>query len=81
MANKITIPVKHVGGDRWGDLCAFGQAHEICGEAVRQKSENFSFSGGHRVRLYSFKKNVHWKIPAGVTLDISEVTPARRLQR
>jgi hypothetical protein len=35
----------------------------------------YSFAGGHRVRLYRFKDNVHWRIPAGVELDISRVDP------
>jgi hypothetical protein len=59
-------------------------AHEICCESGKLKNENFSFSGGHRVRLYQFKKNVHWRIPDGAELDISNVVPdnaRRRNQR
>jgi len=85
MANHVPVPFKKVGTERWGQLSAFGDSHLICGESVKLKDENFSFAGGHRVRLYSFKKNVHWKIPEGVSLDISAVTPAgnapRRTQR
>jgi hypothetical protein len=52
------------------------QQHMICAEDVRLKTESFSFAGQHRVRLYSFKKNVHWKIPDGIPLDIAGVAPA-----
>jgi hypothetical protein len=85
MADSITIPIKMFGSDRWGQLSVFSDSHLICGETVRMKEADFSFVGGHRVRLYSFKKNVHWKIPEGVSLDISAVTPAtappRKVQR
>jgi hypothetical protein len=59
----------------------FGDSHLICGESVRMKDENFSFAGGHRVRVYLFKKNVHWKIPEGVSLDISSVPAAQAPRR
>ena len=85
MADYIKIPVKKVGKDLWGELSAFGLSHQICGESVRMTDQSFSFAGGHRVRLYAFKKNVHWKIPEGVSVDISNVIPAeappRRAQR
>jgi hypothetical protein len=85
MADHVKVPVKIVGADRWGQLSVFGDTHFICGEKVQQKDENYSFAGQHRVRLYSFKKNVHWKIPEGIPLDVSGVTPAaaapRRAQR
>jgi hypothetical protein len=84
MADRIFVPLKTVGTDRWGQLSVLGDHHLICGEDVKLKDQNFSFAGGHRVRLYSFKKNVHWKIPPGVPIDISSVAPAnppRRPQR
>jgi hypothetical protein len=86
-ADRITIPVKTINGESWGQLNVLAETHEFCGEKVKRKDENYTLSGGHRVRLYSFKKNVHWKIPAGVPLDIEQVPPAsappspRRLQR
>lgn len=70
----IQVPIKVVGGQEWGDLDSLGLAHEICGESVKPRPD-FSFAGGHRVRLFYFKKNVHWKIPAGLTLDITDVAP------
>ena len=79
MAKRICLPVKRVGQDEWAEISAVAPqwTHEICGEDVRPKDLGFSFAGQHRVRLYKFKKNVHWKIPTGVvTLDISAVPVA-----
>ena len=81
MRERIIVSVKVVNGERWGDLAVIGHAHEICGETVKLKNENFSFADGHRVRLYTFKKNVHWKIPAGATLDITDVAPGTAPRR
>jgi hypothetical protein len=84
MSNHVLVPTKRVNGSLWGDLTVFGHHHLICGEKVDLKDDGLSFAGGHRVRLYSFKKNVHWKIPEGTSIDISDVTPAsapRRLPR
>jgi hypothetical protein len=83
MADGIRVPVKSLRGERWGHLSALWESHSICGETVHVK-ENYSFAGEHRVRLYTFKKNVHWRIPDSVPLDISNVAPAtapRRHQR
>ena len=74
MRDRTFVPVKVVNGVRWGDLAAISHAHEICGESVKRKEENFTFAGQHRVRLYVFKKNVHWR-PLGQELDISAVVP------
>ena len=76
MRDTITVSVKVVNGDRWADLNAFGISHEFCGETVSQRKD-LSFAGGHRVRLYLFKKNVHWRIPHGTQLDIRDVDPAQ----
>jgi hypothetical protein len=85
MRSRVSVPVKVVGRDHWGDLAALAISHEICGEKVVKKDNNFSFAGEHRVRLYRFTKNVHWRIPTEVELDITDVTPAspppRRAQR
>jgi len=81
---SITIPVKIVNNERWGQLSYFGSRHQFCGEDIRLKNYNFSFVGEHRVRLYSAAGNVHWRIPQGVDLDISRVAldrPRRSLQR
>ena len=69
------------GQQRWGDLNALAVTHDIVGETVHCKEPRFSFIGGHRVQLWHFKKNVHWKIPAGVTLDITDVQPAGQAPR
>jgi hypothetical protein len=81
MADSVRVPIKIVGTERWGQLSAFGENHLVCGETVRQKEANYSFAGGHRVRLYSFKKNVHWRIPEGAVLDIAGVAPAEAPRR
>jgi hypothetical protein len=75
MRSRVLVPVKVVRGENWGDLAALAHSHEICGEKVDARG-NFSFAGQHRVQLYKFTKNVHWKLPIGVELDISEVPPA-----
>jgi hypothetical protein len=84
MRSRVSVPVKVVRGEKWGDLAALADSHEICGERVDPRG-NFSFAGEHRVRLYKFSKNVHWKLPTGRDLDISDVPPAspppRRGQR
>ena len=53
-----------------------GLTHEIVGEKVWEADSNYKFAGQHRVRLYKFKKNVCFKVQAGVQLDIAAVTPA-----
>ena len=72
----VRVPVKHWNKGNWGDLSALSQilTHEIVGEEVRQ-GKDFSFAGGHRVRFFKFKKNVHFKINEGVNLDISDISP------
>lgn len=85
MSDHVRVPVKTVGTERWGQLNLLSDTHLICGESVKLKENNYSFAGQHRVRLYSFKKNVHWKIPEGISLDVTGVAPAgaapRRTQR
>lgn len=82
MAKHVLVPIKKVGSEEWGDLSALGLAHEIVGEIAKQKNDK-SFAGGHRVRLFYFKKNVHWRI-ATAQFDISDVPPVepqRKKQR
>jgi len=73
--SRILIPVKKVNGADWGDLSVLALTHEIVGEVVHLADENFSFGGGHRVRKYKFKKNVHFKVPVTAVFDISAVPP------
>ena len=77
MASKVlSFPVKKLGSDDWFDLTAHGLAHEFVGEIVKARG-NLSFAGGHRVRLYFFKKNVHWRpSTGGLELDIEDVKPS-----
>lgn len=83
MRDKVSVPIRKVGSTQWGDLSAFASTHEFVGEKVEKINDNFSFAGQHRVRLYRFRKTVHWLIPHSVRLDISDVElpttkPARR---
>jgi hypothetical protein len=75
-SKSYTFPVKKVGRDEWLDLTAHGVAHNFVCEAFKLKDENFTFAGGHRVRLFHFKKNIHWKAPSGTDVDISEMEVA-----
>jgi hypothetical protein len=81
-SKSLTFPIKKVGKDEWLDLTAHGLSHEFVAEKVFKKNENFSFGGGHRVRHYSFRKNVHWRVSVGVEVDIADVAvddaPPRR---
>jgi hypothetical protein len=84
MREIIQVPIRIINNIRWGQLSVFGERHEFCGEKFELRDSNFSFAGGHRVRIFSAKKNVHWKIPEGIQLDISQVQtsqPPRRMPR
>jgi len=72
----VQVPIKVVNKEKWADLGALALTHEIVAEKCNKVEENYSFAGGHRVRLWKFKKNVHFKVPSGVDLDISGVAPA-----
>ena len=80
MHDRITVPVKIVNNERWAQLNHFGTTHQICGDDFRQKRD-ISFANGHRVRVFTVKSNVHWKIPDNVLLDIAEVAPANAPRR
>jgi hypothetical protein len=81
MAGRIFVPIKMVNGERWGDLAALSLSHEVCAESYFLVNQKYSFIGGHRVRLLRLRKNVHWRIPEGVELNISEVAPANPPRR
>lgn len=72
---KTIQTVKH-DGYGWGNLNYYGTQQIIAGEKITTKDENYSFVGGHRVRLYCIKNSVHWRIPQGIPLDVSAVPPA-----
>jgi hypothetical protein len=77
VSDSVRVPVRLIGNERWGQLSLLGDHHLICAEKVQVKDQNYTFAGQHRVRLYSFKKNVHWKIPEGIELDVAGVAPAQ----
>ena len=78
---RVRIPVKSHKNVQWGQLSMLGSSWDIVGEKVQRVNDKFSLFGQHRVRLYRFKKNVHFKIPEGTDLDISRVRPDRAPRR
>jgi hypothetical protein len=78
MTERLIVPIKKVGNDKWGALAYIAHNFHIVGEKVDLIEKRFTFAGQHRVQLYSFKKNVYFKIPDGTTLDITDVQPTRR---
>lgn len=56
-------------------------AVDAVAEKFALQQESFSFVGGHRVRLYRLKKNVHFKVPVGTELNITEVLPGTAPRR
>jgi hypothetical protein len=76
MSEHVRIPVREYGREKWGWLSALCPDHEIVGYDFKMVDQNYSFVGGHRVRLYKIKGNVHFKIPSGIEFDISAVAPA-----
>ena len=76
MSERVIIPVRQYGSQKWGWLSSLCDDHEIVGYDFRKVDENYSFAGGHRVRLYKVKGNVHFKVPTGATFDISAVPAA-----
>lgn len=78
---RCSISVRVVNGKKWGDLNAMAESHQIVAESCKVVDQAFSFAGGHRVRLLRLKKNVHFLIPQGTQLDISQVPPAAAPRR
>ena len=84
MATKhIRVPVLTHNREDWGCLNYIGVTnfHIIVGETLKIEDNSFSFIGGHRVRRIKIKGNVHWLIPSGIDLDISEVSPKKQATR
>ena len=85
----LRVPIRIVDKVKWGALAFLvhgaTEAVDVIGEKADLIDNNFSFAGGHRVRKYRFKKNVHFSISTGMTLNIEQVppagTPQRRTQR
>jgi hypothetical protein len=75
VSGLIQIPTRVLRGQRWADFSFLARKHQLCAEGFNTLSENVSYVGGHRVRLYVLKGNVHWRVPEGV-VDITNVAPA-----
>jgi hypothetical protein len=79
---QIRMPVKNINGEEWAELSVLASTHFICAESFKITDNNFTAAGGHRVRLYAIKKNVHWKLPTTVvSLDIADVPLAQAPRR
>lgn len=78
MADHISVPIKLVRKEKWGDLTVFGHTHSFVGETPKIKGR-ITFQGNHRVQQVHIKKNVHWKIP--LEADIMTVAPMRKPPR
>jgi len=78
MAEHVNIPIVEHDGSKWAALAYFGKDQDFTGEDFKCTNRQYSFKGGHRVRIYRIKKQVYWKIPSRV-LDITDV-PTRRVQ-
>lgn len=77
---QITLRLTRHDKRDWAHLNYFGHTHLICGESIKEKNAQYSFVGGHRVRLWQVKNNVHWVVPSdderdGDEIDISDVKP------
>lgn len=78
----IRVPVKRHDSADWGDLCSWNNvAVEVIAERVDRRDDKYTFIGNHRVRRLKLKKNVHFKLPQGTALDISDVKPATAPRR
>lgn len=74
----VRVPIKLLGTERWGCLQSLDNgAHSFVGFDIWLKKDRYSFIGGHRVKLFGAKGNVHFRIPdATKTIDITDVAPA-----
>jgi hypothetical protein len=74
----IAVRIKMHGTEQWGCLDTWGNnSVDIVAETWNNVNDQYSFVGGHRVRLFRVRKNVHFKIPPGATtFDITDVVPA-----
>jgi hypothetical protein len=83
MGSVVSLPLKVHSQCNWAEISSLAptQVFEIVGETVKLGDQNYSFIGGHRVRLYKFKKNVHFRVPAGTDFNISSVVPAEPPRR
>jgi hypothetical protein len=79
MADHISVPVVEHDGYRWGALAYYGKDHEFTGEGFKCIDHKYTFRNEHRVRIYRIRKQVFWRIPTGIELDIGAV-PQRRVQ-
>ncbi len=78
----IFLPIKRDGNKRWVLLGQIAPSHIILSEKCTQINENYSHFGGHRVRAWAVKGNVHWLLPdAAEEYDITGVSPSQAPRR
>jgi hypothetical protein len=80
MSEFVRVPTRLVRGQRWANFNFLANKHRLCAEKYNTIAENVSHVGGHRVRLYELKGNVHWMVPDTV-IDITDVAPAEAPRR
>ena len=79
-ASNVPVPIVLFGTKKWGALKYLAKSHEIVGTTVNKKKD-MSLPNRHQVRRYTFTGQVHWKIPVGVDVDVSDITPVQPPQR
>jgi hypothetical protein len=82
MSQVYRVPIIVHDSAKWGALSHITTGSiDVVAEKFNLENSNLSFVGGHRVRLYRLKKNVHFKIPQGTELNISDVPPQQAPRR
>jgi hypothetical protein len=79
MSETVTLqcPVRAVGSAKWLSLEFMGiKRLDVVAYTNKLTNEQFSFAGGHRVRITRFWDNIHFLLPQGTALDIKAVAPA-----
>jgi len=77
MTRTLVLAVKEFKNEHWCGLSTLGVGGvDVVAEKYKKIDEHFSFEGNHRVRLFRFWDNVHFKVPTGVKLNIESVPSA-----
>jgi hypothetical protein len=87
MTRNLVLAVKDFKNEAWCALSSLGIGGvDVVAYKVKKVDDQFTFEGNHKVRLFRFWDNVHFKIPTGVKLNIEAVPmaaapPTRRHDR
>lgn len=71
MRDRISVPIKIINSERWGELSALSLTHDICGEVVNLIDEKFSLAGvtasaftaSRRTFIGECRKALSWIFP------------------